>query len=101
MDFCRRHSFGDLSTFRDMRVLSAERMRIDVELCGQLLVLSRRQEHLQNILACLQVNLIDHIFLYPFMLMYYSFAGFDNFAICDQHLPSRRLPIPPAILFRA
>jgi hypothetical protein len=53
----RRHSFHDLSSFGHVRVLHAERMRIDVELAGQLLIMLRREEHLQNVLACLQVRL--------------------------------------------
>jgi len=36
-------------------VLPLERMRIDVGLSGQLLVMLRREEHLENVLACLHV----------------------------------------------
>ncbi|KAI0352939.1 hypothetical protein OH77DRAFT_1459472 [Trametes cingulata] len=50
----RRWSFDDAPDFADSRVLPVERMRIDVELCGQLLVMRRREEHLANVLACLQ-----------------------------------------------
>lgn len=62
----RRHSFHDFRTFSGMRVLLPERMRIDVGLCGQLLVMRRREEHLKNALACLQVRLwmrevVDHL----------------------------------------
>ncbi|KAJ6613421.1 hypothetical protein B0H10DRAFT_2436451 [Mycena sp. CBHHK59/15] len=39
----------------DLKVLSQERMRIDVALCGQLLVMTRREEHLKNVLACLEI----------------------------------------------
>ena len=52
----RRRSFHDLSSLRDMRVLKIEQMQVDVELCGQLLIMARREEHLQNVLACLEVN---------------------------------------------
>lgn len=38
-----------------MGVLTPERMRVDVELCGQLLIMTRREQHLQNVLACLHV----------------------------------------------
>jgi hypothetical protein len=31
-------------------------MRIDVELCGQLLVMRRRERHLENVVACLEVS---------------------------------------------
>lgn len=37
-----------------MFVLTPERMRIDVELCGQMLIVYRREQHLQNVVACLQ-----------------------------------------------
>lgn len=49
-----RRSFHDLESLRDMLVLTPEQMRIDVELCGQMLVMVRRQEHLHNITACLK-----------------------------------------------
>lgn len=52
----RRHSFHDIPSFEHVRVLAPERMRIDVGLCGQLLVMRRREEHLENVLACLQVS---------------------------------------------
>jgi hypothetical protein len=39
-----------------MRVLKLEQLRVDVELCGQLLIMARREEHLQNVMACLQVS---------------------------------------------
>ncbi|KAF7292462.1 hypothetical protein HMN09_01230300 [Mycena chlorophos] len=45
----------DPKSFHDVKVLSPERMRIDVALCGQVLVLLRRAEHLRNVLACVQV----------------------------------------------
>jgi hypothetical protein len=40
-----------------MRVLNVEQMAVDVELCGQMLIMVRREEHLQNVIACLQVLL--------------------------------------------
>lgn len=52
---CRRRSFHDLSSLRGMHVLNIEQMTVDVELCGQLLIMARREEHLQNVIACLQV----------------------------------------------
>lgn len=51
----RRRSFHDFAEFRHTKVLSTERMKIDVELCGQLLIMSRREEHLKNVVATLQV----------------------------------------------
>ncbi|KAH7929471.1 hypothetical protein BV22DRAFT_1002592 [Leucogyrophana mollusca] len=50
----RRHSFQAISTFKDIRVLRTEWMRTDVDLCGQLLVMRRREAHLQSVLACLE-----------------------------------------------
>ena len=52
----RRHSFHDIASFEHVRILAPARMRIDVGLCGQLLVMRRREEHLENVLACLQVG---------------------------------------------
>ncbi|KAF8165326.1 hypothetical protein B0H34DRAFT_233731 [Crassisporium funariophilum] len=51
----RRRSFHDIESFRGLQVLSPERMRIDVEICGQLLIMWRREEHLQNVVACVQM----------------------------------------------
>ncbi|CAL1700639.1 unnamed protein product [Somion occarium] len=49
-----RRSFDDAERLRGTRILPVERMRIDVELCGQLLIMHRREQHLANVLACLQ-----------------------------------------------
>ncbi|KAF7790804.1 hypothetical protein EIP86_001761 [Pleurotus ostreatoroseus] len=49
----KRRSFDDADSLRDMHVLPVDRMRIDVELCGQLLIMRRREQHLANVLACL------------------------------------------------
>ena len=38
---------------RLVSILPIDRMRIDVELCGQLLVMRRREAHLSNVAACL------------------------------------------------
>lgn len=37
-------------------MLSLERMVIDVEICGQLLIAWRREEHLGNVAACIKVR---------------------------------------------
>lgn len=51
----KRRSFDDAERLRNnIRTLPMDRMRIDVELCGQLLIMRRREAHLQNIVACLQ-----------------------------------------------
>ncbi|KAH8105824.1 hypothetical protein BXZ70DRAFT_966334, partial [Cristinia sonorae] len=51
----KRRSFDDADRLRgSIRVLPIERMRIDVELCGQLLILRRREAHLANVIACLR-----------------------------------------------
>ena len=49
----RRRSFDDADELRGTRTLHVDHMRIDVELCGQLLVMRRREEHLANVLAVL------------------------------------------------
>lgn len=54
-DAQRRRSFHDLPSLRGMRMQNLEQMRVDVELCGQLLIMARREEHLRNVMACLQV----------------------------------------------
>lgn len=46
-----RRSFDDADSLRGTRILPIERMRIDVELCGQALILRRREEHLANVIA--------------------------------------------------
>ncbi|KAF9261693.1 hypothetical protein L218DRAFT_980832 [Marasmius fiardii PR-910] len=53
----RRRSFHSLLTFRagDIKILPIERMRIDVELAGQYLIMHRREQHLRNVVATLQV----------------------------------------------
>ncbi|OCH94087.1 hypothetical protein OBBRIDRAFT_723647 [Obba rivulosa] len=50
----RRRSFDDIAYLDESRLLSVERMRIDVELCGQILVMRRREAHLANVAACLE-----------------------------------------------
>ena len=40
----RRHSFHDIPSFEHVRILAPARMRIDVGLCGQLLVMRRRDD---------------------------------------------------------
>lgn len=49
----RCRSFDAASDIADTQVLPLERMRIDVDLCGQLLVMHRREQHLINVAECL------------------------------------------------
>jgi len=51
----RRRSFDDASKLTRSRVLPVQRMKIDVELCGQLLVMRRREQHLEGVVACLHI----------------------------------------------
>ncbi|KAG6817424.1 hypothetical protein H0H87_009069 [Tephrocybe sp. NHM501043] len=51
----RRRSFHDLASLRGMRPIPVEHMRVDVELSAQVLILTRRSHHLQNVIACLHV----------------------------------------------
>ena len=55
-DPMRRRSFHDLDDFYEMPVLSPEWMRVDVEMCGQVLVMLRREEHLRNVVECMGVR---------------------------------------------
>ncbi|THV08548.1 hypothetical protein K435DRAFT_740733 [Dendrothele bispora CBS 962.96] len=50
----RRRSFHDLGSFRGCYVLSTERMKIDVELCGNFIIMRRREEHIKNVIAALE-----------------------------------------------
>ncbi|KAF6762132.1 hypothetical protein DFP72DRAFT_957982 [Ephemerocybe angulata] len=59
-DPMRRRSFQDLDEFGEVVVgaeqaAAVERMRVDVEMCGQVLVMTRREEHLRNVAACLEI----------------------------------------------
>ncbi|KAJ6485040.1 hypothetical protein C8R47DRAFT_1217080 [Mycena vitilis] len=47
----RRSWHQDPKSFKDLKVLSPERMRIDVAICGQVLIMTRREEHLKNVLT--------------------------------------------------
>jgi len=73
-DMRRRRSFHDLDTFRRLEVLSRDQMRIDVELCGQLLIMLRREEHLRNVITCVKVCTFP-----PFQ----CFIFHDSFCIYD------------------
>jgi hypothetical protein len=49
-----------------MPVLTAERMKIDVEIAGQVLIMARREQHLRNVVACLEVNISLSPRFHPF-----------------------------------
>ncbi|KAI6105566.1 hypothetical protein F5141DRAFT_1124619 [Pisolithus sp. B1] len=51
---CRRHTFHDLESVRNAPVLRVEWMQIDVELCGQILIMRRREAHLEGVIKCLE-----------------------------------------------
>ncbi|THG94413.1 hypothetical protein EW026_g7057 [Hermanssonia centrifuga] len=55
----KRRSFDDADALRGTRILPVDRMRIDAELCGQILVMRRREQHLANVLACLDALTSD------------------------------------------
>ncbi|KIJ20038.1 hypothetical protein PAXINDRAFT_166206 [Paxillus involutus ATCC 200175] len=50
----RRHTFNDLRSVRDVPVLRTDRMCVDVELCGQILIMRRREAHLEGVVKCLE-----------------------------------------------
>ncbi|KAF8559090.1 hypothetical protein OG21DRAFT_1503545 [Imleria badia] len=58
----RRHTFHDLSSVQHMPVLRTDWMRIDVELCGQILMMRRREAHLEGVVKCLEylTTTLDH-----------------------------------------
>jgi len=51
----RRRSFDDASGLLRSRVLPVHCMKVDVELCGQLLVMRRREQHLEGVVSCLGI----------------------------------------------
>lgn len=78
----RRRSFHDLDSFRNLEVLSPTRMKIDVELCGQCLIMWRREEHLKNVIACVDVSFIPKRFndnnIYPLQLLSKSLSNINT-----------------------
>lgn len=52
----RRHSFHDLDSVLLERRIPPQRLRIDVNLCGELLAQTRREEHLRNVASTLEVR---------------------------------------------
>ncbi|KZS97577.1 hypothetical protein SISNIDRAFT_546672 [Sistotremastrum niveocremeum HHB9708] len=50
----RRHSFTDLQSIRGTRLLPLEYMKIDADLCGELLVMRMRERHLSNVMQLLE-----------------------------------------------
>ncbi|GJJ07467.1 hypothetical protein Clacol_001669 [Clathrus columnatus] len=50
----RRHSAEDLSKLRRIDRVPLERLKIDVGLCGQYLIMKRREQHLQNVISFLE-----------------------------------------------
>jgi len=56
----RRWSFHDLEDFdgEAFEVLDVERMKIDVNLCGQLLVMRRREDQMKYMMMCMKVGLL-------------------------------------------
>ncbi|TFK55736.1 hypothetical protein OE88DRAFT_1652183 [Heliocybe sulcata] len=51
----RSRSFDEATPIAGIRVQHLDRMKIDVDLCGQMLIMRRRERHLRNVLDCLQV----------------------------------------------
>ncbi|EKM59053.1 uncharacterized protein PHACADRAFT_25180 [Phanerochaete carnosa HHB-10118-sp] len=49
----RQRSSDDADFLRGKKPLPMDLMRLDVELCGQLLIMRRREQHLANVLSCL------------------------------------------------
>lgn len=53
-----RRSFHDLESHRSTFRLQPDQMRIDVELCGQVLTMMRRDEHLRDVATAVEVRFI-------------------------------------------
>lgn len=60
----KRHTFHDLPSVQHIPVHRADWMRIDVELCGQILMMRRREAHLEGVVKCLEVRTLVFIFGY-------------------------------------
>lgn len=56
MTVVRRHSMDDLLDLPDEQPQSFEEMKIDVGLCGQYLIMRRRESHLRKVATLLQVR---------------------------------------------
>lgn len=52
----RRRSYHDLASLQGRDVLAIDRMKIDVDLAGQLLVMSRREAHLLKVIMTMKVR---------------------------------------------
>jgi len=58
----KRHTIHGLPSAQEIPVLRTEWMRIDVELCGQILMMRRREAHLEGVVKCLEVCALVFIF---------------------------------------
>lgn len=92
----RRRSFHDLETFKGVEVLSLERMVIDVEICGQLLIASRREEHLENVAACIKVR--GQVALRGIINLFCAVTG--RVFVNRQQAPTGTLRIAPGCAWR-
>ncbi|CAK5263048.1 unnamed protein product, partial [Mycena citricolor] len=76
----RRSWHADSQAFRGLEVIHPERMRIDVALCGQFLVMWRREQYLDNVLACVKASSCRSIWVVILM----GFPATDHFFDRDQ-----------------
>ena len=90
----RRRSFGDAGRLKGTRVLPIERMKIDVELCGQLLIMNRREKHLQNMINCMEVCFPLDLSPYPCLVLTLTFPPVATMLHLDGNEldPPRRIP---------
>ena len=58
----KRHTFHDLPSVQHTPVLRTDWMRIDVELCAQILMMRRREAHLEGVAKCLEVRMLVFVF---------------------------------------
>ena len=52
----RRHSFDTMQQVELVRILPVEYLKIDVDLCGEMLVARVREKHLKDVLALIKVR---------------------------------------------
>jgi len=69
-------------------------MKIDVELCGQCLIMWRRETHLRNVIDCVRVTGLTILYVQNFNSTINT--ALDIYTLKIQRSPSIALPIAPA-----
>jgi hypothetical protein len=53
----RRHTYASGEKIRNLRVLPMDYMKMDVDLCGEVLISRMREIHINNLLQLLEVGI--------------------------------------------